>query len=189
MRNSFRAGATWQSSSRWPSTPPPLMHPPSSAPHTLANSAATGWKATALRGEIGRLACLLSMVFFAMAGLVVRLVRLFRALCSSTMRDGMQGARGSPRGISQPGNAQSRVDTDGWVSHLSARPSRCRLRLVMALHLFFRKCIWHPSASGTRPSAKHLLESMHRPPLQPGWQLHHRPVRHLPRCCMHSRRA
>ena len=45
------------------------------------------------------------------------------------------------------------------------------------------------SASGTPPTAKHLLESMHRPLPQPGWQLNHRPVRHLPRCCMHSRWA
>jgi len=73
-----------------PSPPPPLKHPspplkhPSSPgptslppPHgatlrTHANSAATGRKATALQGEMGRFACLLSMVFFAMAGLVVR---------------------------------------------------------------------------------------------------------------------
>ena len=41
-------------------------------------------------------ASLLSMVFFAMAGLVVRLVGLLRALRSSLMRDGTQGARGSP---------------------------------------------------------------------------------------------
>eukprot|EP00900_Chrysochromulina_parva_P014629 jgi/Chrpa1/23167/Chrysochromulina_OHIO_Genome00023268-RA len=73
-----------------PSPPPPLTHPtppmthpssppPSSLPpphgatlHTHANSAATGRKATALQGEMGRFAFLLSMVFFAMAGLVVR---------------------------------------------------------------------------------------------------------------------
>jgi hypothetical protein len=66
-----------------PSPPPPLTHPssppPSSLPpphgatlHTHANSAATGRKATALQGEMGRFACLFSMVFFAIAGLVVR---------------------------------------------------------------------------------------------------------------------
>ena len=66
-----------------PFPPPPLKHPssppPSSLPppqgttlHTHANSAATGWKATALQGEMGRFACLFSMVFFAMACLVVR---------------------------------------------------------------------------------------------------------------------
>ena len=40
------------------------------------------WNATALQGEMGRFACLLSMVFFALAGLIVRLVGLFRALRS-----------------------------------------------------------------------------------------------------------
>jgi hypothetical protein len=109
-----------------PLPPPPPMHPPSSPPpsslpppkgatfHTHANSAATGWKATALQGEMGRLACLLSMVFFAMAGLVARLVGLCRALRSSTMRDGTQGARGSRRGRSQPGCARWRV----WLAIL-----------------------------------------------------------------------
>ena len=66
-----------------PLPPPSLTHssspPSSSLPppqgttlHTHANSAATGWKATALQGEMGRFACLLSIGFFAMAGLVVR---------------------------------------------------------------------------------------------------------------------
>ena len=41
--------------------------------------------------------------------IIVRLVGLFAALLSSTMRDGTQGARGSPRGRSQPGRAQRRV--------------------------------------------------------------------------------
>jgi hypothetical protein len=109
-----------------PLPPPPLMHPPSSPPpsslpppqgatlHTHAYSAATGWKATSLQGEKGRCACLLSMAFFAMAGLVARLVGLFRALRSSTMRDGTQGERGSRRGRSQPGCARWRV----WLAIL-----------------------------------------------------------------------
>jgi hypothetical protein len=109
-----------------PFPPPPPMHPPSSppttslpppqgaTPHTHAYSAATGRKATALQGEKGRFACLLSMAFFAMAGLVARLVGLCRALRSSTMRDGTQGARGSRRGRSQPGCARWRV----WLAIL-----------------------------------------------------------------------
>ena len=44
------------------------------------------------------------------------------------------------------------------------------------------------SSACTQPTAKHVLESMHRSLPQPGWQLHHRLVRHLPRSCMHSRR-
>ena len=109
-----------------PLPPPPLTHsssPPSSplpppqgtSLHTHANSTATGWKATALQGEMGRFACLLSMVLFAMAGLVVRLVGLFRVLCSSTMREGSQGARGIRRGRSQPGDAP-------WISNLQRGP-------------------------------------------------------------------
>ena len=142
-----------------PSPPPPLTHPSSPPPCSLpppqgatANSADTGWKATALQGEMGRLACLLSTVFFAMAGLVVRLVGLFRALRSCTMRDGTQGARGwSRRGRSQAGNAQSTVETDGWVSLLSARPAQCRLRLALALHLFFGKHAMAQSSTPLRP--------------------------------------
>eukprot|EP00900_Chrysochromulina_parva_P002059 jgi/Chrpa1/11854/Chrysochromulina_OHIO_Genome00018503-RA len=55
-----------------PSSPPPssLLPPQGATPHAHANSAANGWKATALEGEMGEFACLLSTVFFAMAGLV-----------------------------------------------------------------------------------------------------------------------
>ena len=162
-----------------PSSPPPSLLPPpqGATPHTHANSADTGWKATALQGKVGQLACLLSTVFFAMAGLVVRLVGLFRALRSCTMRDGTQRARGwSRRGRSQAGNAQSTVETDGWVSleaelqpmmreairghqhaindgwvSLSARPARCRLRLAMVLHLFFGKHAMAQSSTPLRP--------------------------------------
>eukprot|EP00900_Chrysochromulina_parva_P007951 jgi/Chrpa1/17157/Chrysochromulina_OHIO_Genome00024373-RA len=69
-----------------PSPPPPLTHHPSSpppsslppprgaTPHAHAHSAAPGREATALQGKMSRFACLLSMVFFAMAGLDVRLM-------------------------------------------------------------------------------------------------------------------
>eukprot|EP00900_Chrysochromulina_parva_P001682 jgi/Chrpa1/11514/Chrysochromulina_OHIO_Genome00017319-RA len=78
-----------------PLPPPPLTHPssppPSSLPppqgatlHTHAYSAATGWKATALQGDKGRFACLLSMVFFAMAGLVARFGRMASVECQTT---------------------------------------------------------------------------------------------------------
>ena len=96
-----------------PVPPPSTVMPPT--PRSLPQGATPHiWKATALQGEMGRFACLLSMVFFAMAGVVVRLVVLFRALLSSTMqmeamRDGTQGASGSRRGRSQLGNAQLRV--------------------------------------------------------------------------------
>ena len=50
--------------------------------------------------------CLLSIgVFLATAGLVVRSMGLFRAQLCSTMREGMHGASGSMRGLSQPGGA------------------------------------------------------------------------------------
>ena len=102
---------------RRPSSPPPSSLPPpqGATPNTHANSAATGWKATALQGEMGRFARLLSVAFFAMAGLVLRLVGLFRALRSSTMRDRTHRARGSPRGRS------------GWLS------SRWRVWLAILL--------------------------------------------------------
>jgi hypothetical protein len=87
-----------------PSPPPPLTHHPSSpppnslppprgaTPHAHANSAAPGREATALQGKMSRFACLLSMVFFAMAGLDVRSMGLFRALLSSIMRERTQAS-------------------------------------------------------------------------------------------------
>eukprot|EP00900_Chrysochromulina_parva_P012048 jgi/Chrpa1/20844/Chrysochromulina_OHIO_Genome00023949-RA len=53
-----------------PSSPPPSSRPPprGATPRAHANFAAPGREATALQGKISRFACLLSTVFFAMAG-------------------------------------------------------------------------------------------------------------------------
>ena len=101
-----------------PAELPPSSLPPSqgATPHMHANSASTGRKATALQGEMGRVTCLLSMVVFAMAGLIVSsygwwgcLEHCFRARCETGRKELEQGARGSPRGRSKPGCAQWRV--------------------------------------------------------------------------------
>ena len=109
------------------SPPPPCMHPlsppPSSlpppqgaTPHVHANSASTGRKATALQGEMGRVTCLLSMVVFAMAGLIVSsygwwgcLQHCFRARCETGRKEHV--------GVREEGRSRDVLNGEsGWLS-------------------------------------------------------------------------